>query len=162
MTAGPRGMYFEDFEPGMQFETQSRTITQTDIVNFACLTGDFNAVHTDWEYCKNTPFGEPIAHGMLVAGVAAGLLYASGMNDGTLVALLEVKSWKMLAPVKHGDTIRNVTTVKETRPTSKGDRGVVRFLRQIRNQHGETVQEMDVAVMYRCRKSAGTGGNANG
>jgi acyl dehydratase len=155
-------MFFEDFKPGMQLETPARTITQTDIVNFSCLTGDFNAVHTDWEYCKTTPFGEPIAHGMLVAGVAAGLLYASGMNDGTLMALLEVKSWKMLKPVKHGDTIRNVTTVKEKRPTSKPDRGIVRFLRETRNQRGETVQEMDVVIMYRSRGDVRADGDTHG
>ena len=58
--------------------TGRRTITSTDIVNFACLSGDFNDVHCNHEYCKTTPFGEPIAHGPLVFAVAAGLNYASG------------------------------------------------------------------------------------
>lgn len=69
----PRGMYFEDFKLGMTLVTSARNITSTDIVNFACLSGDFNEVHTNFEYCKSTPFGEPITHGPLIYAVAGGL-----------------------------------------------------------------------------------------
>ena len=48
-TVQPRGRYFDDFEVGSEFVTPARTITQTDIVNFACLSGDFNEVHTNFE-----------------------------------------------------------------------------------------------------------------
>lgn len=57
----PRGLYFDDFEVGQEIVSPARTITSTDIVNFACLSGDFNEVHTNFEYCRTTPFGEPIA-----------------------------------------------------------------------------------------------------
>ena len=59
LTPAPRGHYFEDFEVGMEFVSPARTVTQTDIVNFACLSGDFNEVHTNFEYCKTTKAGEP-------------------------------------------------------------------------------------------------------
>ena len=87
-TPAPRGKYFEDFKVGDEFVTSARTITSTDIVNFACLSGDFNEVHTNFEYCKTTPFGEPVAHGPLVYAIMGGLQYASGINDGTMLALL--------------------------------------------------------------------------
>ena len=150
----PRGMYFEDFEVGQVLQTGRRTITSTDIVNFACLSGDFNDVHTNHEYCKTTPFGEPIAHGSLVFAVAAGLNYASGVNDGTLIALLGIDKWRMKKPVRHGDTIfvRSVVTAK--RETSQPDRGVVSFARAFVNQHGDAVQEMEVTIMYRRRQPA--------
>ncbi len=80
-----RGHYFEDFAVGAEFVTPARTITSTDIVNFTCLSGDFNEVHTNFEYCKTTQFGEPIAHGPMIYGIAGGLQYASGINDGTQV-----------------------------------------------------------------------------
>jgi acyl dehydratase len=51
----PRGLYFEDFEIGKTYSTPRRTVTQTDIVNFACLSGDFNAPHVDWEFCREQP-----------------------------------------------------------------------------------------------------------
>ncbi|HYC46210.1 MAG TPA: MaoC/PaaZ C-terminal domain-containing protein [Burkholderiales bacterium] len=146
-----RGYYFEDFEVGQALTTPARTVTAADITNFACLSGDFNEVHANWEYCKTTPFGEPIAHGPLVYAIAGGLQYASGINHGTLLALLQIDKWRLLAPVKHGDTIHMVSTVVEKRETSKPDRGVVRFSRRIVNQHGTTVQELEAAILYRRR-----------
>ncbi|HLS55095.1 MAG TPA: MaoC/PaaZ C-terminal domain-containing protein [Zeimonas sp.] len=151
LAPAPRGRYFEDFEVGEVLLTGQRTITSTDIVNFACLSGDFNDVHCNHEYAKATSFGEPIAHGPLVFAVAAGLNYASGINDGTLLALLGVDNWRMKLPVKHGDTIHVRTTVVSKRETSRPDRGVVSFHREFVNQRGEAVQEMDISIMYRRR-----------
>ena len=150
----PRGRYFEDFEVGEEIVTPARTITSTDIVNFACLTGDFNEVHTNFEYCKTTPFGEPVAHGPLVYGIMGGLTYASGVNDGTLIGLLGIDQWRMLGPVKHGDTIRVVAKVIEKKETSKPDRGVVTFQRQCVKQDGSVVQEMKATLMFKRRPKA--------
>ena len=146
--AKPRGMYFEDFEIGMDLVTPRRTITLTDIVNFASLSGDFNAPHCDHEFCKTQPYGEPIAHGPLVWAVAGGLSYASGINDGTIVAMLGVDAWRIHLPVKHGDTIHVVQRVESKRETSKPDKGIVEFDREIRNQRDEVVQSAKGTNMY--------------
>jgi acyl dehydratase len=135
----------------MEFTTPARTVTQTDIVNFACLSGDFNDVHTNFEYCKTTPFGEPIAHGPLVYAIMGGLQYASGINDGTLLALLQIDGWRMINPVKHGDTIRMVSKVIEKKETSKRDRGVVIFERRCVKHDENIAQEMRASIMYRRR-----------
>ncbi|MGD9945203.1 MAG: MaoC/PaaZ C-terminal domain-containing protein [Burkholderiaceae bacterium] len=149
----PRGLYFDDFEVGQEFSTPSRTVTATDIVNFACLSGDFNEVHTNFEYCKRTPFGEPIAHGPLVYAIMGGLQYASGINDGTLLALLQIDAWQMLAPVKHGDTIRMVSHVVDKKAASKPDRGIVTFERRCVKQDDSIAQQMRATLLYR-RRSA--------
>lgn len=151
MSANPRGMYFDDFEVGQVLETPRRTITSTDIVNFACLSGDFNGVHTDHEYCKTTPFGEPIAHAPLIYAVMGGLQYASGVNDGTLLAVIGIDEWRMHVPVKHGDTVHMRSTVLSKKPTSKPERGVVSFKREFVNQRGEVVQSMTATFLYRTR-----------
>jgi acyl dehydratase len=151
MSENRRGLYWEDFEIGKVIHTSARTITSTDIVNFACLSGDFNEVHTNWEYCKSTPFGEPIAHGPLVYGIMGGLQYASGINDGTLLALLQVDKWRMLAPVKHGDTLHAEMKVIDRKESSKPDRGTVKIERRFVNQSGVVVQEMEVTLLYRRR-----------
>lgn len=148
-----RGLYFEDFEVGQEFDTPARTVTQTDIVNFACLSGDFNDVHTNFEYCKTTPFGEPIAQGPLVYAIMGGLQYASGINDGTVLALLQIDGWRMLSPVKHGDTIRMMSKVIEKKETSKPDRGVVSFERRCVKHDGTIAQEMRASIMYRRRRA---------
>jgi acyl dehydratase len=154
MTARSRGLYWEDFEVGQTLVTPKRTITSTDIVNFACLSGDFNEVHTNWEYAKTTPFGEPIAHGPLVYAVMGGLQYASGVNDGTLLALLQVDKWRMLGPVKHGDTLHMESTVIEKKESSKPDRGMVKFQRRFMKHDGTAVQEMETTLLYRRRAVA--------
>ncbi|WP_163271748.1 MaoC/PaaZ C-terminal domain-containing protein [Chelativorans alearense] len=146
-----RAMYFEDFTEGQVIKTPRRTITSTDIVNFACLSGDFNGVHSDYEYCKTTPFGEPIAHAPLIYAVMGGLQYASGVNDGTLIALLGIDEWRMSKPVKHGDTVHMRSTVIAKRETSKPDRGIVTFRREFVNQRDEAVQSMRATFMYRRR-----------
>ncbi len=151
METPQRGLYFEDFSVGQTFRTPARTITATDIVNFACLSGDFNEVHTNHEYCKSTPFGEPIAHGPLIYAVMGGLQYASGINDGTLLALLQVDRWRMLAPVKHGDTLHMQSTVLEKTESKKTDRGIVKFSRKILKHDGTLAQEMEATLMYRRR-----------
>ena len=153
MSSNRRGLYWEDFEIGKVFTTPARTITSTDIVNFACLTGDFNEVHTNWEYCKTTPFGEPIAHGPLVYGIIGGLQYASGINDGTLLALLQIDRWRMLVPVKHGDTLHGEATVTERHESSKADRGTVKMERRFVRHDGTVVQEMEVTLLYKRRPS---------
>jgi acyl dehydratase len=150
-TPTPRGHFYDDFEIGQEFVSPARTVTQTDIVNFACLSGDFNEVHTNFEYCKTTQFGEPIAHGPLVYAIMGGLQYASGINDGTLLALLQIDSWKMLNAVVHGDTIRLHSKVLNKKETSKADRGVVTFQRQCIKQDGTVAQEMTATLLYRRR-----------
>ncbi|OFW18320.1 MAG: acyl dehydratase [Acidobacteria bacterium RIFCSPLOWO2_02_FULL_59_13] len=144
-------MYYEDFEVGREFTTSARTVTQTDIVNFSCLSGDFNGVHANFEYCKTTPFGEPIAHGPLVLAIMGGLSYATGINDGTLLTLLQMDAWRMLSPVKHGDTIHMVSKVVDKKETSKPDRGIIVFERRCVKQDGSIAQEMRATMLYRRR-----------
>jgi acyl dehydratase len=148
----PRGRWFDDFVVGEVMRTGRRTVTATDIVNFACLSGDFNDVHTNHEYARNTLYGEPIAHAPLVFAVAAGLNYASGINDGTLLGVLGIDKWRMRVPVKHGDTIHVESTVLSARASqSRPDAGVVCFARRFVNQRGEAVQEMEITILYRRR-----------
>ena len=151
LASKPRGLFFDDFEIGMELESPARTITATDITKFADLTGDFNELHINAEYVRDTPFGEVIAHGPMVYAIAAGLAFASGVNSGTLLALLQVDKWRVLAPTKHGDTVRLVQKVIEKKITSNPDRGIIKFDRRVLNQRDTVVIEMEATMMYRCR-----------
>ncbi|MCB1177239.1 MAG: MaoC family dehydratase N-terminal domain-containing protein, partial [Leptospiraceae bacterium] len=85
--------------------SQGRTIHQSDIVNFAGFTGDYSEIHVDEEFCKDTPFGKPIAHGMLGLSVATGLAILTGVLEGTIIAFTGIKNWEFKRPVFPGDTI---------------------------------------------------------
>ncbi len=65
-------LYFDDLTVGDQFKTVARTMTEADIVSFAGLSGDFNALHTDGEFAVTTAHGQRIAHGLLVLAIAEG------------------------------------------------------------------------------------------
>lgn len=136
-----RGLYWEEWEAGAEFESPARTVTEADIVAFAGLSGDYNPLHVDEEYCKTTVFGGRIAHGPLVYAIAAGLLFQLHLYDDTLIAFLGFENLKFTKPVKPGDTIRARIKVLDKRETSRPDRGVMRRQLQVLNQRGEVVQE---------------------
>ena len=136
-----RGLYWEDWEIGAEFVSPARTVTETDIVAFAGLSGDYNPLHINEEYCKNTIFGSRIAHGPLVYAIAAGLLFQLHLYDDTLIAFLGFDSLKFTKPVKPGDTIHAQIKILEKRETSNPERGLMKRQLQVLNQHGDVVQE---------------------
>jgi acyl dehydratase len=135
------GLYWEQWEIGAEFVSPARTITEADIVMFAGLSGDFNPLHVNEEFCKQTVFGSRIAHGPLIYAIAAGLLFQLHLYDDTLIAFLGFDSLKFTKPVKPGDTVHARIKVLEKRETSHAERGVMKRQLQVINQRGEVVQE---------------------
>jgi acyl dehydratase len=146
-----RGLYWEDWEVGTEFISPARTVTEADIVAFAGISGDYNPLHVDEEYCKQTPFGTRIAHGPLVYAMAAGLLFQLHLYDDTLIAFLGFDSLKFTKPVKPGDTIHARIEVLEKRETSNRERGVMKRRLEVLNQRGEVVQEGVQAFLLKRR-----------
>jgi acyl dehydratase len=146
-------MYWEEWEIGAEYESPARTVTEADIVQFAGLSGDYNPLHVNEEYCKTTMFGGRIAHGPLVYAIAAGLLFQLHLYDDTLIAFLGFEDLRFTKPVKPGDTIHARVKVLEKQETSKPDRGVMKRQLQVINQRGEVVQEGRQAFLLK-RKPA--------
>jgi 3-hydroxybutyryl-CoA dehydratase len=136
----PRGNYFEEFKIGDTVESASRTITETDIVIFAGLSGDYNQLHTDAEFAKGTIFGERVAHGLLGLSVASGLAQRLGFIEGTAQAFREL-TWKFRGPILIGDTIRARFKVREKKEMSRLGGGLVVFDASVLNQRDEVVQK---------------------
>src|SRR6202034_2420188 len=118
------GRLFGEFTTGQRFETPGRTITETDIVAFAGLTGDYNPVHTDEVFAAETEFRTRIAHGPLGIGLVFGLASRLDLIDGTVVALLGV-TWEFKAPTRAGDTIHAVIDVVGKREVKNPEHGLV-------------------------------------
>jgi acyl dehydratase len=135
------GLTYEEFELEAVYGSQARTITESDVVAFAGLSGDFNPLHTDAEAAKDSPYGERIAHGMLTVAIATGMANMTGLMRGTTIALLE-QNIKYVGAVKFGDTIRLKMEVIEKRETSKPDRGIVKLAARVYNQRDELVVDM--------------------
>ena len=103
------GYDMEDFSLGMS-ATFSKTITEADIVLFAGVSGDANALHINQEYAETTQFGGRIAHGMLTASVISAAMANKLPGPG---AVYMSQSLIFRAPVKPGDTVHATVTVKE-------------------------------------------------
>lgn len=147
------GLLFEELEVGQVFTSPSRTVTEADVVNFSGVSGDWNPLHSDAVFAATTAYGERIAHGVLILAMATGLRQRSGVFDGTLLAFLELRSWRFRRPVRIGDTITVTTTVSELRETSKPDRGVVVQRVEVRDQHDEVVQDGDFVLLVRRKET---------
>ena len=144
----PRGRYFQEFEVGESIETPARTITETDVVTFAGLSGDYNPIHTDAEFARETMFEERIAHGLLGLAVVSGLAWRTGFMEGTADALISVEC-KFRNPVKFGDTIRARFEVKQKKEVKQMGGGFVTLWVTVLNQREEIIQKGDWTVLIR-------------
>lgn len=144
----PRGQYFEQFEIGQKLATVSRTITETDIVNFAGMTGDFNQIHTDAEFAASYAFGQRIAHGLLVQSIATGLAVQSGIIEGTVLAFRELSA-KFSLPVFIGDTIHVKLEITEKKALPRLGGGNINMKYRVYNQHGKAVQLGDWVMLIK-------------
>jgi 3-hydroxybutyryl-CoA dehydratase len=151
-TLQTKGLYFEEFDVGMEAISPGRTVTESDIMLFAGLSGDYNPLHCDAEYAQGTVFGERIAHGLLGLSIASGLASRLGFMEGTVEAFLGLE-WKFRAPIKIGDTIRVVAKVAQTRPMG-AQGGIVVFDVQLRNQRDEVAQRGQWTVLAKSKPSA--------
>ncbi|MEJ8850800.1 MaoC/PaaZ C-terminal domain-containing protein [Variovorax rhizosphaerae] len=136
---------------GDAFRSAGRTITEADVVNFACLSGDFNRLHVDAEYASGTPFGQRIAHGLLVLSILSGLTTQSSGYRALEPAVLALVDLACRFPKATfiGDTIHVQVTVLERAPASKPGRSVVTFRREAVNQRGEVVVQADFKMLMR-------------
>jgi acyl dehydratase len=145
-------LYFEDYEVGLTVISPARTITETDIVSFAALTGDWNAIHTDAEYASKQMFGQRVAHGLLGLSIASGLVTRLGFMEETVLAFREMRNWKFSLPTFIGDTIRARVTVTELKPMRRLGGGLVRTKVEILNQEDKIVQRGTWGVLVKSRE----------
>lgn len=139
MNPAPEQYWLEDFTPGRTFEGTRHLVGAEAFDQFARMTGDAHPLHYDPEYAKNTPFGKPLAHGLLLMAMTAlGANPLSPHVEGSMIAFLE-QGGKFLKPVLSGDTVTPVLEVESMRPTQDGRNGVVRFAVRLTNQRGELV-----------------------
>jgi 3-hydroxybutyryl-CoA dehydratase len=131
-------LYFEDFVPGVEHVTRGRTITESDIVNFAGLSGDFIELHTNEEYARRTPYGRRIAHGLLTLSISSGLMTQMNLITDTVVAFYGIDKLRFIKPVFIGDTIHVRKSVVDAL-SKAAEVGVVTFDTAVLNQNGETV-----------------------
>jgi len=136
---------FDALETGDRFTTRGRTVTESDVVGFAGLTGDFHPQHVDDEWATAGPFGGRIAHGLLVLSFAAGLV---PFDPERVMALRRVRDVVFKRPVRLGDTIRVEGRVADLKPVDDAA-GLVAVALNVTGANGQTVTRATVEVLWR-------------
>jgi 3-hydroxybutyryl-CoA dehydratase len=147
------GLYYEDYDVGQVLITPARTITEADVVAFASLSGDWNALHCDAEFARQSAFGQRVAHGLLVLAITSALIMRGGYLEGTVLAFREIGEWKFSLPVFIGDTIRAHCTMIEMRFMRRLGGGLVTMKIEIVNQRDEVVQRGAWSVLVKSREA---------
>ncbi len=143
-------LYFDDFALESVSTSRTRTITETDIVNFAGISGDFVELHMSETYAVQGPFGRRIAHGTLVFSIAVGLGVQMNQVQDTVIAFYGVDRLRFTRPVFIGDTIHVVKKVISKEAKEPG-RGLVTFETSVLNQNDELVVIYSDKVLLKAR-----------
>lgn len=151
----PFRRHFEELKIGESLLTHRRTVTEADLVNFGCLSGDHFYMHFDEIAAKESQFGKRIAHGYFVLSAAAGLFVSPGV--GPVLANYGLDTLRFVSPVGIGDTIRARLTCKrkidqdKKSPSGKGQ-GVVAWDVEVTNQNDELVASYDILTLVEKRE----------
>ncbi|GAA1007953.1 MaoC family dehydratase [Acrocarpospora pleiomorpha] len=147
-------LYFDDLEVGQRWDLPGRTVTETDLVSFAMLSGDWNPIHTDETFAASSHFGTRVVYGLLGVVMLTGFLDRSGLFTGSAVAALGIKDWQYKKAFFIGDTIRGRLEIVGLRLTSSGTQGVVERHFTLLDQHDDVVSEGRLDSMIRVSPEA--------
>ena len=146
----PFRRHFQDLQVGESLLTHRRTVTEADIVNFGCLSGDHFYMHFDEIAARESQFGARIAHGYFVLSAAAGLFVSPA--PGPVLANYGLETLRFINPVLIGDTIQARLTCKRKIDQGKAapdgtPQGVVVWDVQVKNQEDELVASYDILTL---------------
>jgi acyl dehydratase len=145
-----------ELEPGLEFTTRGRTITEGDLTSFSALTGDWHPQHSDAEWAARSRFSGRVAHGMLVLSYAIGLV---PFDPERVVALRGLESATFKRPVAIGDTIRVRCRVDSSRPLDD-ETALVSLAFRVINQNDRAVALARVEAV--CRRTPDHETNGDG
>lgn len=140
--------HFDEIAVGEQYRSRGRTITESDIVQWCALTGDWYVLHTDAHYAATTRFGQRIAPGLLVLAYAAGL--GVPPDSPSIVANYGSDKLRFTAPTFIGDTLHLRSEVLEKTVKREGRDGVVRLRWDMHNQNGTVVMASELQILMAC------------
>ena len=144
-------LFFEDAPVGLAFDTEGMVVTESHVVQYAGLSGDFFALHMDDEFARSMGFQGRVAHGLL------GLILLDGLKNRATQRFHAVASlswqWNFRKALYPGDRIHGQLRVTDKRVTRRGDRGILTLTLELRNSKGEVLQDGTNLLMVRTRAS---------
>src|SRR5690606_4974550 len=149
ITQHPFQYHWEDIQPGMSLKTHKRTVTDTDIINFANLTWDHFYAHTDITSLDGSIFEKRTAHGYFILAAAAGLFVYP--NKGPVAANYGLEECRFLRPIYHNDTVYVRLTCKQKieRDVASAEHpsGIVKWFVEVFDAENELVAVATILTM---------------
>ena len=147
-------LFYEDITVGQTFRSPGRTVTEADNTFFCMLSGDWNPVHANVEFCKSTRYGQRIVAGIFGVTLITGAMTQWGIFDESAIAMLNLKEWTFKGPILIGDTITVEMEITGKRLTSKGDAGIIQRRFSLLNQSATVIQIGSSDMMIALRPGA--------
>jgi acyl dehydratase len=144
-------LHFDEVAVGDRWVSPQRVVSEGDVLSFAAMTGDYNPLHVDATFAAQTPFGKPIAHGLLGLSLLAGL--SSEHPLMATAAFLGMRHWQFTRPIYFGDTVHVVTEIIEKHAHNRR-RGEIVWRRELVNQHGQVVQTGEFQTLVEVARRA--------
>ena len=144
-------LYFEDLHADDRWLSDWREVSADDVADFAMLTGDDDPLHKQDNDSAPSPFGEPVAHGLLGLSLLAGL--SSQSPRAATLALVGITDWQFEAPIFFNDRVQVLTPVEKLELHGRRA-GRVTWVRQLLNQHGRVVQRGRFVTLVSTRARA--------
>jgi 3-hydroxybutyryl-CoA dehydratase len=139
---------FDELSLGDTLVSRGRTVTETDVVSFAALSGDWTPLHTDAVAAAAGPFGGRIAHGGLTLAISTGLEFSLLGDAANVIAFYGLDRVRFVKPVFIGDTIHLRGEVIALDPRDEA-RGLVTIRQEVVNQDGDVVASLEKRTLYR-------------
>jgi 3-hydroxybutyryl-CoA dehydratase len=158
MTATPFSLDFDRLAAGTRVRTRGRTIAEADLISFSALTGDWHPQHADAQWAAESPFGERIAHGMMVLSYALGLL---PIDPARVVALRGIRNVVFKRPVPIGTTISVEAEIADLRPLDDGH-GLVELALRVRDADDRLLARAALEALWRREPEPATATAADG
>jgi acyl dehydratase len=144
-------LFYEDVPRGLRFETGGIVVTESHIVQFAGLSGDFFDVHMDDRFAQSLGFPRRIAHGLLCLALVDGLKNRAESRFAAIASLSW--QWNFRSAVYIGDRIAARITVSDKRMTRRADRGILTLQLEAFNQDAAVVQDGSNLLMVKTRSA---------
>jgi acyl dehydratase len=145
--------YFEDFKVGQRFTSGTRLVSETDLTQFAELTGDKNRIHLDAEHARTTRFGQRVVHGAYGISIFFGLLHEAGLVRESAIAVTDL-DWRFTAPIFIGDRLHFEMLITRCRPSSAEHVGCIHPAVRMLNDTGTVVQQGRTTMLVAARSQA--------
>ena len=144
-------LFFEDIVIGQRYVSAGRTVTDADNTFFCMMSGDWNPIHANAEYARDSRFGQRIVAGLFGLSLITGAMSQWGVFEASAIAMLNLRDWTFKAPIFIGDTVTVEMEFVGKRLTSKGDAGILERLFTLRKQDGGVLQSGHSDMMIALR-----------